>query len=249
MSQDPGKACEIHSLTPTGAGMEKGNGHLDCHRLQPPSHPRPSPLHQPAKIHPLGKKLSIMRSPRGFTARAPICWRSRRLWRQSNEAKEADGGVRERVGPENQWKKVFRSALLTSSSPFPPCPGLGTGGRDGAGWLARLWERRRWDEPPEDSQPLSPDPMCIGVRCRNPGSGDMCGEPRGIILICNLPFHPPTLYNRVFHLPTPSEASTIRRRLTGGDAGRGESLPPPQAQVRSQPGWREFDSRKHYVGN
>lgn len=46
------------------------------------SHPRPAPLGQAAQAaetHLLGKKLSIMRSPRGFTASSPICWRSRRL--------------------------------------------------------------------------------------------------------------------------------------------------------------------------
>lgn len=39
----------------------------------------------PREAHPSGKKLSIMRSPRGFTASAPICCRSMRLERQSSK--------------------------------------------------------------------------------------------------------------------------------------------------------------------
>lgn len=53
---------------------------------------------------------------------------------------------------EKKTAKELRSVLLTSGSPFPPCPGLGTDDRDGAGWLARLRRERGGDEPAEDSQ-------------------------------------------------------------------------------------------------
>lgn len=62
------------------------------------------------------------------------------------------------MGPEKTEAKDLRSALLTSGSPFHPCPGLGTGGRGGAGWLARLW-RGGEDESSEDSQILIARPL------------------------------------------------------------------------------------------
>lgn len=95
MSQDPDKAWEINLLAPgeTGGRMERGGGHLGHHSASVsklPSHPltrRFSRLHlpMPSRPHPSGKKLSIMRSPRGFTASAPICWRSMRLQSQSSK--------------------------------------------------------------------------------------------------------------------------------------------------------------------
>lgn len=63
------------------------------------SHPAPPP---PARPHPSGKKLSIMRSPRGFTASAPICCRSTRLSGQSSSGvgrAKTGGLVKEGSGP------------------------------------------------------------------------------------------------------------------------------------------------------
>lgn len=71
-----------------------------------------------------------------------------------DKAKEADGGDKEGTGPGKKTAKELRSVLLTSGSPFPPCPGLGTDDRDGAGWLARLRREGGGDEPAEDSQIL-----------------------------------------------------------------------------------------------
>lgn len=50
--------------------------------------------------------------------------------------------------------KDLRSVLLTSGSPFHPCPGFGTGDRGGAGWLARLQREGGGDESAEDLQVL-----------------------------------------------------------------------------------------------
>lgn len=54
-------------------------------KLSPPSS-------HPWEAYPSGKKLSIMRSPRGFTASAPICCRSRRLERQSSKRRWSGRG-------------------------------------------------------------------------------------------------------------------------------------------------------------
>lgn len=66
--------------------MEQRQCHLGPRRApvrDPPALPQASPcLPAPETPHPSGKKLSIMRSPRGFTASAPICCRSARLQRK-----------------------------------------------------------------------------------------------------------------------------------------------------------------------
>lgn len=61
-------------------------------------------------------------------------------------------------GQKKQRQKILRSVLLTLGSPFHPCPGLGTGGRGGAGWLARL-RRGGGDESAEDSQVFIARPL------------------------------------------------------------------------------------------
>lgn len=73
--------------------------------------------------------------------------------------------------------------------------------------------------PQRTRRSLSPHSVCIGVSCRNSGPAHMGGEPREFV-ISNLPFHTHQ-HNRVFHLSTLAAASIIRKRLTGGDTGRG----------------------------
>lgn len=76
----------------------------------------------------------MMRSPRGFTASAPICCRSTRLQRMVGGGREAGG--------QGRWGRDTEggpgAAPLTSGSPSCYCPGPETGGRGGAGWPARL---------------------------------------------------------------------------------------------------------------
>lgn len=98
---------------------------------------------------------------------------------KARKAKEADGGDREGAGPEKKKKqaKDLRSFLLTSGSPFPPCPGLGTDDRDGAGWLARLRREGDGDEPAEDSQILIAR-FCVpgGALQKPPAQGTWAGN-------------------------------------------------------------------------
>lgn len=133
------------------------------------------------------------------------------------------------MGLDKQRQQVFRPALLTSSIPFPPCPGLGTGDRGGAGWLARLWERRRWNEPADDSQTLIAR-SCThwGAPQKPPAHGIWAGSQEGLVSSVTSPST--HRHYRVFHLPTLSEASTIRKRLMQGEDARRESRyphPPP----------------------
>lgn len=88
MSQHSDKAWEIHLQTPGGGRTwEQRQCHLGPRRAPVRDPPSPSTsvslcLPAPETPHPSGKKLSIMRSPRGFTASAPICCRSARLQRK-----------------------------------------------------------------------------------------------------------------------------------------------------------------------
>lgn len=107
VSQDSDKAWEVQLQTPGGWG-EAGNGAGAVVAVAPPL---PQSLTSPDKLspppphpraHPSGKKLSIMRSPRGFTASAPISCRSTRLESQSlrgggakTEHGQGGDGVRE----------------------------------------------------------------------------------------------------------------------------------------------------------
>lgn len=87
----------------------------------PPTVPPKLSFHLP---HPLGKKLSMMRSPRGFTASAPICCRSTRLerkfqvggWRGREGATE-DGGSEAREVPASPSPQV--ALLVAVQGPEP----------------------------------------------------------------------------------------------------------------------------------
>lgn len=111
------------------------------------SFPVPPP---PERPHPSGKKLSIIRSPRGFTASAPICCRSTRLERKfevvrTEREAEAQGGTRSARrrgggagGGAGDAGCRGPGRPLTTGSPSCFGPEPGSGGRDGPDWPARL---------------------------------------------------------------------------------------------------------------
>lgn len=78
------------------------------------SQPPPPSSPPSAAPHPSGKKLSIMRSPRGFTASAPICCKSMRLQSSKSNrvgtakraARENPGDKKRGVGSERQRSDV-----------------------------------------------------------------------------------------------------------------------------------------------
>lgn len=73
-------------------------------------------------------------------------------------------------------------------------------------------------------RPLSPDLVRTGVRLQKPPAhGSWAGSQEGLVSSVTSPSTHRRY--RVFHLPTLSEASTIRKRLMRGDARRESRYP------------------------